>query len=79
MASSIGPPLKEIYYPNKSSYKNYLQQINWLTRPAYSAAHYHPVLLHHDPDPSEILAPEASPLGLSWHGVGLVQMTGRRH
>ena len=44
ITSSRGPPLK-IYCPNKSSYKKYRQEVNKLTWPAYSAAHYHPVLL----------------------------------
>ena len=55
IATSRGPPLKS-YCPNKSNYKKYLQQINYLTPQAYSAGHYHP-------DPSKIL--KASPPGLS--------------
>ena len=43
----LPPPLKN-YCPNKSNYKNYLQQINPLTPPVYSPGHYHP-------DPSKIL------------------------
>ena len=43
IATSRGPPPKS-YCPDKSNYKNYLQQINWLTPPAYSAGHYHPDL-----------------------------------
>ena len=47
MATSRGPPL-ESFCPNKSNYKNYLQQINQLPPPAYSAGRYHP-------DPSKTL------------------------
>ena len=44
IATSRGPSLKS-YCPNKSNFKNYLQQIHLSTLPAYSAGHYHPVLL----------------------------------
>ena len=68
-------PLYDVYLLKmtvliKAVIKNYRQQVNWLTRPAYSAA----ITLfycHHDPNPSnDPTFPETSPPGLSWHRNG---------
>ena len=60
--------------PNKSNDKNYLQRINWLTLQAYSAGHYHPVLLQswpwHIQDPTHQKHPRLDSADI---GVGPVQ------